>query len=330
MDLKTIELGDRGAGSSVLITGGVHGDEYEPMVAIDRLGKELRDRRLKGHLRLVPVVNEAAYRLGRRTAEDGQDLARTCPGRAEGTVTEGVAQALAALIRQADAYLDLHTGGGNLRLLPLCGYMMHPAASVRERQRRMARVFGMPVVWGTDPNLEGRSLSVARDAGVPAIYAEFLGGGGCDGRGVEGYLQGCRNVLIDLGLIAGEIVLPEAEPLVVEDERPGSGHLQVQHPAARDGIFEVGRHAGGASPERGSVGDPGGPDRGRGRAGRGGTGGDRAGRESERSGVGGRVPGGRAGDGSGSAGMALLGRTGRSPGETRSVNVRPPEVHKAR
>lgn len=41
----------------------------------------------------------------------------------------------------------------------------------------MARAFGLPLIWGTDPTLPGRSLSVARDANVPAIYAEYLGGG---------------------------------------------------------------------------------------------------------------------------------------------------------
>ena len=41
----------------------------------------------------------------------------------------------------------------------------------------MARAFNLPLIWGTDASLEGRSLSVARDAAVPAIYAEYLGGG---------------------------------------------------------------------------------------------------------------------------------------------------------
>lgn len=221
----------------MLITGGVHGDEFEPIVAIRRLGEALSGVDLRGRLTLIPVVNEGAYRLGRRTAEDGLDLARTCPGRAVGTITERVAAALAGWIRSADAYLDLHTGGRNLTLYPLCGYMLHRDPGVLERQRRMARVFGVPVIWGTDPALEGRSLSVARDAGVPAIYAEFGGGGGCDPEGVAAYLRGCRNVLVALGMIEGEVVRP-VESLIIEEDRPGSGYLQVQHPSPREGIFE--------------------------------------------------------------------------------------------
>jgi predicted deacylase len=113
---------------------------------------------------------------------------------------------------------------------------------VLERQRRMARSFGLPIVWGTDPSLDGRSLSVARDANVPAIYVEYLGGAGCDPRasGVSALVRGCLNVLVDLGIVEGEVVLPlsPGEPIVVEDGRPNSGFLQIQHPAPRAGIFE--------------------------------------------------------------------------------------------
>ncbi len=125
-----------------------------------------------------------------------------------------------------------------MTVYPMAGYMLHPDPAVLDRQRHMARPFGLPVIWGTDPTLEGRSLSVARDARVPAIYAEFLGGGGCDPGGVAAYVSGCRNILIDLGMIDGEVVFPDVEPIVVEDARPGSGILQVQHPAPIGGVFE--------------------------------------------------------------------------------------------
>ena len=101
-------------------------------------------------------------------------------------------------IRSANYYIDLHSGGTRFRVLPLAGYTLHPDPKVLEAQRRMARAFGLPFIWGTDPKLDGRSLSVARDALVPAIYAEYHGGGGCDPAGVDAYVQGCLNVLADL------------------------------------------------------------------------------------------------------------------------------------
>ena len=243
LKLAAEEVVGRREGPHLLITGGVHGDEFEPMAAIRRLMAQLRPEGLRGRVTLVPVVNEPAFRRGERTAEDGLDLARTCPGRADGSITERIAHSLAQLIRSADLYIDLHTGGTRLTVLPLCGYMLHPDTEVLEKQRRMARAFGLPLIWGTDPNLNGRSLSVARDAKVPAIYAEYMGGGRFDPAGVEAYVRGCRGVMAEFGMLETEGMGHgrhggHGEELIVEDDRPGAGHMQVNHPAPCDGFFE--------------------------------------------------------------------------------------------
>lgn len=238
--LPTSVLVGAAPGPHVLITGGVHGDEFEPMTAIRQLHQELAHEELHGRVTLAPVVNEPAFRRGQRTAEDGLDLARVCPGDPAGSITHQVAQALSRLIREADYYIDLHTGGTRLQVQPLAGYMLHPDPDILTAQRRMARAFGLPLVWGTDWRLDGRSLSVARDARVPAIYCEYLGGGGCSAAGRAAYVRGCRQVLAELGLLA---TLPEPPPadavvLVAEDDRPGAGHMQVNLPAPQDGFFE--------------------------------------------------------------------------------------------
>jgi len=238
MQLAHHRVVGRSSGPHLLITGGVHGDEFEPMAAVRRLIGLLRPEEVRGKVTLVPVVNEPAFRLGRRTAEDSLDLARTCPGKADGSITEQVAFALSELIRSADYYIDLHTGGTRLRVQPLVGYVLHPSPAVLDVQRIMARAIRLPIIWGTDPNLNGRSLSVARDAKVPAIYAEYLGGGGCDPIGVEAYVQGCLNVMADLGMLDRPALPLLADALVVEDARPGSGHMQVNHPSPMEGFFE--------------------------------------------------------------------------------------------
>ncbi|MGI8982810.1 MAG: succinylglutamate desuccinylase/aspartoacylase family protein [Pirellulaceae bacterium] len=236
--LQAIEIAGQRSGPHLLITGGVHGDEFEPMAAVRQLAQELRPEELQGKVTLVPVVNEPAFRLGQRCAEDGLDLARTCPGRADGSVTERIAFALSVLIRSADLYIDLHTGGTRLMVLPLTGYVLHPNLAVLEKQRRMGKAFGLPLIWGTEPNLPGRSLSVARDANIPAIYAEYLGGGRLDPVGVAAYVIGCRGVMAEFGMLAAQPVSPTQTPVVVEDSRPGSGHMQVNHPAPCGGFFE--------------------------------------------------------------------------------------------
>ena len=237
LQLKTHTIAAPEAGPHLLITGGVHGDEFEPMVAIREL-IAAPPQLLRGRVTLVPVVNEAAFARGHRAAEDGLDLARTCPGKQDGCITERTAFALSQLIRSADYYIDLHTGGTALSVWPLAGYVLHRDAGVLDKQRQMARAFNLPVVWGTDATLEGRSLSVARDANVPAIYTEYLGAAVCTRDGVQAYVAGCRNVMSVLGMIDAPLP-PSRVQHAIEDPRPQSGHLQRCYPSPADGYFEA-------------------------------------------------------------------------------------------
>src|SRR2546421_12528373 len=226
----------RSAGPHLLITAGVHGDEFEPMATVRRLMNRIDVNSLRGRLTLVPCVNESAYRRGARTGDDGLDLARVCPGKADGSITERVAHAFSVLIRSADAYIDLHTGGSALRLAPLSGYMLHSDQQILDAQRRMARAFNVPIIWGTNPTPNGRSLSVARDANIPAIYSETGGGGSCDANYVDDCSNGCLNVMASLGMI--QRTVPESRVKhIVEDPRDNSGYLQIQHPAPIEGFF---------------------------------------------------------------------------------------------
>jgi predicted deacylase len=231
---KTIAGADDGP--HLLITAGVHGDEYEPMAAVRQLVRRFESQELRGRVTLVPIVNLAAFRRGQRTAEDGLDLARTCPGQERGSITQRTAAALSRLIRAADFYVDLHTGGNLFRIAPLAGYMLHQSQAILRQQQAMAAAFNLPIVWGTTARLEGRSLSIARDAHVPAIYVEF-GGGAFDPAAVAPLVEGCLQVAARLGMI--QCSAPTSRvAYTVEDDRDDSGHLQAQHPSPAEGFFE--------------------------------------------------------------------------------------------
>ncbi len=251
MMLKTTCREATKPGPHLLITGGVHGDEFEPMAAIRQLIASPSLKLLRGKLTLVPVVNEPAFLRGHRAGPDDQDLARTCPGDPHGSTTEQIAHALSELIQAADHYIDLHTGGTTLQVLPMVGYVMHPDPEILDQQRAMARAFNLPIIWGTDHRLPGRSLSVARDCGVPAIYTEYLGGARCDPEGVAAYVKGCLNVMQSLEMIDHE---PPASRIrhIVEDRRENSGHMQICHRSPLTGYFEpavqLGEHISAGAP----------------------------------------------------------------------------------
>ena len=241
--LRQFQFQNGPAAPHLLITGGVHGDEFEPIAAITRLIQSFRMQDssvtgFRGTVTFVPIVNESAFLRGHRCGEDGKDLARTCPGQENGTVTEQTAWALSELIRSADYYIDLHTGGTELSVYPLSGYVMHANERVLSDQRRMARAFNLPVIWGTSPHLQGRSLSVARDCNVAAIYCEYLGSATCSSAGIDAYVEGCLNVMAELGMFDRKVPLDRVA-YVVEDTNPDSGHMQVCNPAPCTGYLHT-------------------------------------------------------------------------------------------
>lgn len=70
------EMKGTAEGPAVLITAGVHRDEYEPMIAANQLKSELKGLIKSGTVTFVPVVNDAAYDNNSRCGDDGLDLAR--------------------------------------------------------------------------------------------------------------------------------------------------------------------------------------------------------------------------------------------------------------
>lgn len=224
-------------GKTLLVSAGVHGDEFEGMAALWQVFDEVDPSTMRGTLVAVPVVNPPAYEAGlRRNPDDHQDLARIFDGDPGGTVTEQIAHAFAhRMIAHADFFCDLHSAGRFYEIESLVGYGLVEGPAL-EVQRAAARVFGLDLVWGTVP-LPGRSLSAARDRGIPALYAEVYGSGRCREEDVARYRFGVLQLMRFL-----EILPDPPEPFepnhVVEDARDNSGFLQIQNRAPVGGFFQ--------------------------------------------------------------------------------------------
>lgn len=226
------------AGPKVLLTAGVHGDEYEPMLTAMQLINELPELLKSGSVTIVPITNESAYVNGIRYGEDGLDLARICPGKPDGTITERVASQISSLIQESDYFIDMHTGGPAFEIYPLVGYVLHPCPEILKKQQEMAQAFNLPLVWGTDYRPDGRTLSVARDAKIPAIYLEFGGGTGFRTQVVDAYKEGFMRLLNYFNMLNGSIESDSSvDKYWIEDHRQDSGYLQGKMPSPVDGIF---------------------------------------------------------------------------------------------
>jgi len=236
--LKKLTVRGSPDGPHLLITSGIHGDEFEPMEATRRVFKQVQSiqNQLTGKLTVVPIVNQPAFQLGSRTGDDQLDLARVCPGNKEGSSTEQIAYAVSALIRSCDFYIDMHSGGRLFDIQPFAGYLLHKNPDTLKAQRKLAMAFLLPIIWGTEPGLLGRTLSIASDENIPAIYTEIGGGGAYREHHTKMAVEGCINVLKQLGMIPSK---PKELKVSyhLEDYRPGSGHLQSYLPAPCSGFY---------------------------------------------------------------------------------------------
>ncbi len=236
--MPTLVVRGRSAGPMFLTLAGVHGDEYEGMAAVQQLFDELDPESLTGTWVAVGCCNVDAYLAARREGPaDEQDLARVFPGRSDGTLTERVAYCLTQdFIQRASFLCDLHSAGRTSRMASLAGYAL-AGEDLTIAQREAAQVFGLPLVWGTAPN-DGRSLSAALELGVPAIYCETTGAGGCRQEDVAAYVQGVRRVMIHRGMLEGRNQ-PPSEQRLIEDPTPASGDLQVKNVTPVAGRFRA-------------------------------------------------------------------------------------------
>ena len=138
----------RRRGPTLLVLGGVHGDEYEGPHAVRTVFRELAADQLRGTFIGVPVTNVPAFEAGTRGSPlDGLNLARVFPGSRTGTPTERIAYQVGCLIGRCDQLIDLHSSGTHAAMPTLAGYYANDS-EVGWRSRAAAFAFGAPVVWG--------------------------------------------------------------------------------------------------------------------------------------------------------------------------------------
>ncbi|MDE0080803.1 MAG: succinylglutamate desuccinylase/aspartoacylase family protein [Caldilineaceae bacterium] len=221
-------------GPTLVVTAGVHGDEYEGVEAIPRIAEQVNPHQLRGTLLMVPVCNMAAYATATRNSPiDGLNLARVFPGSQTGTLTEQIAYWLThKFLSAADFFIDLHSAGIVGDIPTLAGYV-HSDDEVGRRSLAAARVFGAPVLWGHPPPIPpGRSITAALDLGVPCLYTEAAGAGRARPEDVDCFTQGVLNVMHHLDMLAGEpAAAPPAEHLL------GDGNMDEVMSAPMAGYF---------------------------------------------------------------------------------------------
>lgn len=195
-----------GSGPCVLLTAGVHGDEYEGPAALLECVSYLQSAHLQGSAIAIPVANSMAWRGScRLSPEDGKNLARVFPGNPDGSPTERLAAQIWSIAEQADFLIDLHSGGTDYVFLPLAGYYGDGSLEAASR-------FGLPVLWKL-PETDGVLSCELHRRGRTTIGCEYLGGGQLSQPGVQAYVRGVKSCLALWNL------LPDAQPGPADGDR---------------------------------------------------------------------------------------------------------------
>lgn len=193
----------RRPGPTVFVTAAIHGDELNGVGVVHDL---LFDDELKlkcGTLILIPVVNVFGFENGERYLPDRRDLNRSFPGSANGSLASRLANSIfKTVVKHCDYGIDLHTAAAQRTNYPnVRGRLSDP------KVRRIAEAFGSElIINGAGP--DGSFRYEATAAGCPTICVEAGEPWKMEPTIVQFGVRGVRNVLINLGLMEGEIMRP--------------------------------------------------------------------------------------------------------------------------
>lgn len=217
-----------GAGPTLLLLGGVHGDEYEGQLALARLIRALSAVSIRGRIIVLTSTNMPAVLAGNRLSPvDQGNLNRAFPGDANGTPTQLIAHYIEeVLLPMSDYVIDLHSGGSSLDYLPC----------VRARQSRDERIAretkalmaAFDAHWGVllPPTTETRTLSAACERkGVVYINPETGGGARIGREALAIAYDGVLKCLAHLGMIGEDAAPASAGRTRFATLRAGGGSL---------------------------------------------------------------------------------------------------------
>lgn len=195
-------------GPVLALTAGIHGYEYPPILALQRL----KVTKLAGTLIIVHVANMPSF-LGRTvyfSPLDGKNLNRVFPGKADGTPSEQIAHAITTnVIDKCDYLLDLHCGDGNESLRPYVYQTVTGDAAFDARIEELVTNFGFDhiVIDKNRPKDPANSTFCSNTAitrGKPAMTVEAGFLGRTSEKSTRAIVKGVESVMRYLNMIDGK------------------------------------------------------------------------------------------------------------------------------
>jgi predicted deacylase len=200
----------REPGLRFLLTAGIHAAEYTGTLAAIRLGQRLDPAHVHGTILVLPLLNVPGFyaRSIYVNPEDGENLNRAFPGRADGTWSERFAHHLLNdVVLHFERDMDLHAGDMIEDLEPFVGVRETGNTEVDAASWAMLNAYG-GVRWATvsvpSPGRSGMLYATAAERGIPAILAESGHNGLPEEDAIARHEAGVLNIWRSLGLLTDE------------------------------------------------------------------------------------------------------------------------------
>lgn len=129
-------------GPTLLLTGGLHGDELNGVEIVRRMIAKDQLMPQKGNVIAIPLVNVYGFIQNVRGLPDGKDINRSFPGIKGGSLARLLAYTLMnEIVPQIDYGIDFHTGGAARSNYPQirCTFDV-------KKNMKLAKAFGAPYV----------------------------------------------------------------------------------------------------------------------------------------------------------------------------------------
>ncbi|MBN3856716.1 succinylglutamate desuccinylase [Paraburkholderia sp. Ac-20340] len=218
-----------GKGPTVLLTGGVHGDEYEGPIALSKLVRKLNTTDVAGTIIVIPALNYPAFMAASRVSPiDSINLNRAFPGNRDGTVTEMIAHYVTTELLPRAAYLfDFHAGGSSLHYLPSLLVPFYGQGDDSAEIDRLVEAFAPPRVirYDAEKALSGEDRVIsnyARQLGVKFLTGEFGGGSSVNIEGLRAVEGGVLRYLDASGVLQLNEQLHRESCRTARSDRPQS------------------------------------------------------------------------------------------------------------
>ncbi|HYS06474.1 MAG TPA: succinylglutamate desuccinylase/aspartoacylase family protein [Candidatus Dormibacteraeota bacterium] len=233
----TIAAG-RKPGPVVWVQAATHGDEYGGARALQDVVRGLDPATMSGTLVAAMIANPPAFQGLSRVNPNWDDLMDSgdaFPGK-DRFATERIAAAIHDSVRKnAEYFVDMHTGGDRFRQHPFVLYSVAAGAGT-EHLDDLARGFGVPTLWRDAVKIFPTSAStVFSGEGIPGFLLEVGGGQPLDPADVRLQADAIRSFLRAVGILPGSAARLKSYTVV-------SGYRIVTN--ARGGFFDAAVKAG--------------------------------------------------------------------------------------